>query len=600
MSPQAATGHRNKQTHSVRLMTTLLFSSFAYLFLFSFLTLLVLSFPVFAAHLVCGQVNNSVDGGLSGGRLIHMSYVNTPVQYTYCGVSSEDHNYCCDATLIPGATWTVGKIVNASLVDIGDGYYALSVNATTTNAGVDVAPAMQLLYALNISFPTSLTIYNSNSTLINFTSANGFDDILAYSINGSVPTTICSECTSAVRIVEGLADAFYTLSARATRGSSTITKNVSFYINAINDPPVFLTLSPSFPDVEIEEDTTFPFSVVAQDPDPDTPLVNVSWILNGTAIGTGTSYLFALNTSVGDWYNLTVLVSDGVQNTTFFWNITIVAVPSSIGEETGAEIIVETHILNESEVNATVNAVVNATANVTSPVSNVTSPVLEELTDILPDREMKNESIDENTTMENLNVSVVNVENPSEEVTVRREGKTVMVRLGLIIGLFIGCIVFVVLLMAIVSSLSRNPEESAPPAKIQHLVPSDEEPHELRHAGLPELTLPELSPEFPSPPTPVPTAQGVSDTVAEEIQEGAYRVSTARVVDDMEYETIREEHDTIILQLQHLIHKRHLLQHEILMLSAKEEGVQEELLSLSHEIAKLEEKKKKVEVEDDS
>jgi len=108
-------------------------------------------------------------------------------------------------------------------------------------------------------------------------------------------------------------------------GTTTVYQTVTITINNTNDAPTITTSSPTS-DPLIKNGTNQTFSVSTSDVDNDT--LTITWYINGTSSGTGSSKNITQTTSnSSDIFNITSIVSDG--NTTILktWYLTITSIP---------------------------------------------------------------------------------------------------------------------------------------------------------------------------------------------------------------------------------------------------------------------------------
>jgi hypothetical protein len=102
-----------------------------------------------AAHWIVGKVTDAPDATLADGHTAILFYEGDETHFDsdiigITGNSGTAQWYMIDAENIPQHSWQVGDVLTVKVIDNGDGYISDPVTVTTTGAGFDVAPEMQL------------------------------------------------------------------------------------------------------------------------------------------------------------------------------------------------------------------------------------------------------------------------------------------------------------------------------------------------------------------------------------------------------------------------------------------------------------------------
>jgi predicted glutamine amidotransferase len=103
-------------------------------------------------------------------------------------------------------------------------------------------------------------------------------------------------------------------------GSANVSQEWNVTVVNVNRPPKIDSYSPTTDPTIIEGDTQ-EFSISPSDPDGDDLLIQ--WYLNGTPTSTEDTYTFTSNYASAGIYNITVTVSDGLEQTTYQWTLTV-------------------------------------------------------------------------------------------------------------------------------------------------------------------------------------------------------------------------------------------------------------------------------------
>ncbi|RLF69118.1 MAG: hypothetical protein DRN35_06150 [Thermoplasmata archaeon] len=117
----------------------------------------------------------------------------------------------------------------------------------------------------------------------------------------------------------------YTITFRASHPFSgeELLVNWTLFVRNVNRPPILRT-SPPPGEINITSGEWLLFTASVEDPDGEE--VEIIWLLNGSLIGRGRSFNFSQTTS--GVYNLSVLATDGQDNTSLKWLIRVRPRPS--------------------------------------------------------------------------------------------------------------------------------------------------------------------------------------------------------------------------------------------------------------------------------
>ncbi|MBU0461148.1 MAG: carboxypeptidase-like regulatory domain-containing protein, partial [Nanoarchaeota archaeon] len=97
----------------------------------------------------------------------------------------------------------------------------------------------------------------------------------------------------------------------------------------VNDAPVIVSKDPSADSLVITRGTNMTFRIYAEDPDHDP--INYTWFMDGSQVASGIlSYLLDSGTLIlqPEPYNLSCVVSDGIDSTTASWLVTVEETPT--------------------------------------------------------------------------------------------------------------------------------------------------------------------------------------------------------------------------------------------------------------------------------
>ncbi|MBN1156145.1 PGF-pre-PGF domain-containing protein [Candidatus Woesearchaeota archaeon] len=282
-----------------------------------------------AAHFVCGTVFDAADSTTAIGMNVMLYYPADSTNKAECSVNGENI-YCCDAEAIPGHTWQSGDVVHSRLSDRD--YVGGPVNTTTTAAGYDVAPDMNATLAIHVFSPSNNSIIRSNHALLDITTASQMNQSIWCSLNYSANTTLCTRCNNATTNITLLDEGTYTVIAYANNTfKETKSEQITFTIDAVNDPPILNSYSPESIAPSMDELDTLEFSVNATDPN-NYSVVSYYWTENGNALGVvNSSYEFISwynDEHSAGVYNITVNITDGEFSVIRSWLLTVSDVSS--------------------------------------------------------------------------------------------------------------------------------------------------------------------------------------------------------------------------------------------------------------------------------
>lgn len=196
-----------------------------------FLMFFIFIIPSTSANFVCGIVNNSESISTSWFN-VKIYYTSNPSNYTVCKVSPDENKYCCDPENIKGASWAIGKEINASIEE--NGYIANPVSLTITGAGYDLFPSLELKKIININEPSSSLYFNDTFIKINVSVADEYNNI-KYLLRDENFTNIreddiCFNCTESVVYIENVSFGQYNLEIIAFNSNRNFSENKSFSI----------------------------------------------------------------------------------------------------------------------------------------------------------------------------------------------------------------------------------------------------------------------------------------------------------------------------------------------------------------------------------
>ncbi|HLG24327.1 MAG TPA: tandem-95 repeat protein [Candidatus Nanoarchaeia archaeon] len=158
----------------------------------------------------------------------------------------------------------------------------------------------QFFYDLNATDEEGDTLtFFSNSTVFNVSNSSGIINFTP--VSGNVGN--------------------YTVNFSVTDGNVANYSVVSFKVININRPPSIDSFYPASQNQSVAEGSEIQFNVTASDPDGS--LLSYSWQLNGSEQNTTYSFLYRPGFSSSGFYNLTVIVSDGVLSNSTSWNLTV-------------------------------------------------------------------------------------------------------------------------------------------------------------------------------------------------------------------------------------------------------------------------------------
>ncbi len=181
----------------------------------------------------------------------------------------------------------------------------------------------------------------------------------------------------------------------AALGSDYRNRNLSFYINTSdadsdrindslttisevkkifieNEPPQINEITPSNLTPEISEGDTLYFNLTYSDMDGDD--LNISWYFDGEQKSEQENYTYASNSTSSGNHTLAVIISDGVDNATNVWNISVLEKnqpPYWINQPQNQTILEDTNLtyqLNASDPESNLEYYVNGTFSITQGI----------------------------------------------------------------------------------------------------------------------------------------------------------------------------------------------------------------------------------------
>jgi hypothetical protein len=253
-----------------------------------------------------------------GYSLDNQANVTITGNTTLTGLASEPHN------VIVYANDTYGNMGSSDKV-----YFTRIVN--------DVA-------VLNVTVSPTETyvnqIVNINVTVKNKETVPETFNVTAYYDSNIIDTQSVVNLAPSSNITitfswntSGVQKGIYTISAEAevVPGETNTTDNT--YINdtvtILNSPPTIDSFTPINTTPEVNEGDSLEFTHTSSDPDGDS--LTVTWWLNQTDTGeTSDSYTYTSDYESAGTYNATVVVSDGLSQTSHQWTLTVTNVERDI------------------------------------------------------------------------------------------------------------------------------------------------------------------------------------------------------------------------------------------------------------------------------
>jgi hypothetical protein len=205
-------------------------------FIFSFIFFLNLS--LVSANFVCGRVHSLDNSSDISSAWMHVKiyYPENVKSYISCQVSPDNGKYCCDPSDIKGATWAVGKTINAELNELD--FSALSTNLVASGNGYDIFPDISFEKAINLIEPNTTIYLNVTSIHVLAKSAQLYNNI-NYTLrkNDSIveQNLVCANCTQVDFYLNNLSSGNYELSLTSynTNSEAVVQNNftVLTYLN---------------------------------------------------------------------------------------------------------------------------------------------------------------------------------------------------------------------------------------------------------------------------------------------------------------------------------------------------------------------------------
>lgn len=191
-----------------------------------FLFVLVFTSYFATANFACGEIN---PGNYSADWLsVSINYRQSPMLKSSCDISPSNNKYCCDPRSINGVSWSIGKVLDARILD-NSGYFTESVNLTISGQGFDVFPLMELKKAVTIKSPNSSVILNNGSFRLDLVSSYPFRLVnYSISLNGLTNTSELCNCTNQSLNYLNFESGKYQIIVYATDGRDTLYDSINF------------------------------------------------------------------------------------------------------------------------------------------------------------------------------------------------------------------------------------------------------------------------------------------------------------------------------------------------------------------------------------
>jgi hypothetical protein len=172
---------------------------------------------------------------------------------------------------------------------------------------------------------------------------------------------------------------FHNVTLVVSDGKLTDSQEWNVTVSNINRPPIISDYHPPS-NPTIFEGESQEFNVTYHDPDGD-PLT-VQWYLNGTPASTFDNYTFTADYESAGVYNITVVVSDSLAQTSYQWTLTVTNVerdlavtnvnPSGDLVYEGYSLSINVTITNQGMLTETFNVTVYADTTVIGTLTNIT------------------------------------------------------------------------------------------------------------------------------------------------------------------------------------------------------------------------------------
>ncbi len=217
-----------------------------------------------------------------------------------------------------------------SFSDSGTHTIKLSLKDTNNNSGISKSwlitvsnnnrnPVLDAIINYSVSEDSTLTF--------NITGSDSDSNTLTYSSNlSSITITKTNNTLAGVSFTPtnsnvGINLINFTLSD----GTATVYQTMTITVSNTNDAPTITSSSPTS-DPLVKNGTSQTFSVSTSDADSDS--LTITWYINGTSNGTGSSKSITQKTSKSsEVFNITAIVSDGNTTTLKTWYLTVTSIP---------------------------------------------------------------------------------------------------------------------------------------------------------------------------------------------------------------------------------------------------------------------------------
>tara|TARA_Y100000310_G_scaffold114158_1_gene112656 strand:+ start:3021 stop:8414 length:5394 start_codon:yes stop_codon:yes gene_type:complete len=217
-----------------------------------------------------------------------------------------------------------------SFNDSGSHTIKLSFKDTNNNSGT--ARSWLITVSNNNRIPVLNSIndssVNEDSTLnFNITGSDPDSDTLTYGSNlSSISISKVNNSFASVSFTPTNSNVgTNTINFSLSDGTTTVYQIMTITVNNTNDAPTITSSSPTS-DPIIKNSTSQSFSVSTSDVDGDS--LTITWYVNGTSSGTGSSKSITQTTSSNsEAFNITAIISDGNTTTSKTWNLIVTSIP---------------------------------------------------------------------------------------------------------------------------------------------------------------------------------------------------------------------------------------------------------------------------------
>ena len=185
----------------------------------------------------------------------------------------------------------------------------------------DSAPNITSTSPANIN--VSIIEPNNQSFSITFSDAENNTINITWRLDGNIVTADSSNQSFSNYSFIGnfTSQGNHTVNATITDGALESSFQWSLQVNNTNSIPVINSFFPNTNSINIAEPNNQTFNVSASDNEGDS--LNYTWLVNGSNSGSAYEFNFTGNFTQAGFYNITVIVSDGLLNASNQWNFTI-------------------------------------------------------------------------------------------------------------------------------------------------------------------------------------------------------------------------------------------------------------------------------------